>query len=337
MTCHDACEQLSAWVDEALTAEERARVDAHLTACADCRRELERLRKTVALLRAVEPAHAPAGFVDRVLAAARPEPWPRRLLRRLVAPLPAPLPIGAAAAMLVAVAAVYLVERTPDLQQAARPQASFPVAREVGSTAAPSPAPAAGARPAAPPARRKEQAPAKQEADRPPAPPAPLAKDAKVAEPASPPSPPGAKAAESLAAAPPPGTVAPEGRASELATRQEARPDAPEEKAKSAPVPGVHRFSARALVSVDVAGRLAVRDREAGARALADLVARLQGRQLARWPDPGTPGVELVEIVIPRAAYAEFTAELARLGQWVPEREALESPEYVRVVVRLTD
>ena len=120
MNCHDAREEFSDWVDEALTAEERARVDAHLAQCADCRKELERFRETVALLRRVERPRAPAGFVDRVLEAARPAPWRRRLLRRLFLPLSVKLPAEAAALLLVAGLAVYVFQRTPELQQAAR-------------------------------------------------------------------------------------------------------------------------------------------------------------------------------------------------------------------------
>jgi hypothetical protein len=113
MTCHDARERLSALMDDALGAEERGAVAEHLATCAECRRELERLRGTVALLRAVEPARAPVGFVDRVLAAARPEPWPRRLFRALLLPWPVKLPIEAAAIVLVAVGVVYVFRSTP--------------------------------------------------------------------------------------------------------------------------------------------------------------------------------------------------------------------------------
>ena len=112
MTCHDAREQLSALIDDALGAAERGAVEEHLATCAECRRELERLRDTVALLRAVEPARAPAGFVDRVLEAARPKPWPRRLFRALLLPWPVKLPIEAAAIVLVAVGVVYVFRST---------------------------------------------------------------------------------------------------------------------------------------------------------------------------------------------------------------------------------
>ena len=112
MTCHDAREQLSALIDDALGAAERGAVEEHLATCSECRRELERLRDTVALLRAVEPARAPAGFVDRVLEAARPKPWPRRLFRALLLPWPVKLPIEAAAIVLVAVGVVYVFRST---------------------------------------------------------------------------------------------------------------------------------------------------------------------------------------------------------------------------------
>src|SRR5262245_51869523 len=118
MTCHDAREQLSALIDDALGAEERSAVEAHLATCAECRRELDQLRRTVGLLRAVEPERAPAGFVDRVLEAARPEPWPRRLVRALLLPWPVKLPVEAAAIVLVAVGVVYVFRASLELHGA---------------------------------------------------------------------------------------------------------------------------------------------------------------------------------------------------------------------------
>ena len=127
MTCHDARELFSDLTDDVLTAAERASVDAHLAACADCRKELERFRATVGLLRRLERPRAPAAFVDRVLAAARPAPWYRQLLRRLFLPLTVKLPAEVAALLLVAGLAVFIFERTPDLQQAARQESPVPL------------------------------------------------------------------------------------------------------------------------------------------------------------------------------------------------------------------
>jgi len=149
MTCHDAREQLSALIDDALGAEERGAVEAHLATCAECRRELERLRDTVALLRAVEPARAPAGFVDRVLEAARPAPWPRRLVRALLLPWPVKLPVEAAAIVLVAVGVVYVFQATQGLQQARHLGSVQPVTTALDQ-AAPAPPSQDAAREAAP-------------------------------------------------------------------------------------------------------------------------------------------------------------------------------------------
>ena len=124
MSCHDAREWLSDLLDDALEAEARAQVDAHLAGCAECRRELDRLRATVSLLHAVERPQAPAGFVDRVLEAARPTPWHRRLLDWLAAVRLLRFPVEAAAVVLVASLAVYVFQGTPALRQAARPEES---------------------------------------------------------------------------------------------------------------------------------------------------------------------------------------------------------------------
>src|SRR6267142_122761 len=115
----------AAIADDALTPAERAALDAHLAGCAECRRELAAFGRTVALVRAIDPAHAPAGFVDRVLAAARPEPWPRWLARRLSTPWPT-LPLGAAALLLVAGLAVLLFRASPEQAQTARYQSVPP-------------------------------------------------------------------------------------------------------------------------------------------------------------------------------------------------------------------
>jgi Putative zinc-finger len=124
VTCHDVREQLSALLDDALSTPERAVLDAHLATCAECRRELEQLRGTVALLGRLGPVHAPAGFVDRVVTQVYRPSRTRRLLDALFRPLRVKLPLEAAAVLLVGVAALYVYERTPEVQQAARQKTS---------------------------------------------------------------------------------------------------------------------------------------------------------------------------------------------------------------------
>jgi putative zinc finger protein len=129
LTCTDIRELFSARIDDALSAEERARLDAHLATCAECPREWQSFERSVALVRGMEPARASVGFVDRVLAA-RPRPWYRRLGRSLLVPWPVKLPLEAAAIVLVAGLAILIVQGSPELQQAARapvtPPASMP-------------------------------------------------------------------------------------------------------------------------------------------------------------------------------------------------------------------
>lgn len=55
-------EQLSAYLDGELEAEERQRLEAHLMACADCQRELAELRQTRQLLRALPAPALPRSF-----------------------------------------------------------------------------------------------------------------------------------------------------------------------------------------------------------------------------------------------------------------------------------
>ena len=67
MTCRDARDWLSELLDDALEPDRRAEVEAHLASCTECRVELDRLRATIAAIRGLETARAPAGFVDRVV------------------------------------------------------------------------------------------------------------------------------------------------------------------------------------------------------------------------------------------------------------------------------
>ena len=120
MTCQDARDLFSARADDALSPVEQAHLQAHLATCAECEREWVRFERTVALVQAIEPAHAPAGFVDRVMGA-RARPWYARLARGLFVPWLVKLPVEAAAIVLVAGLAVMIFQRSPELQQASVP------------------------------------------------------------------------------------------------------------------------------------------------------------------------------------------------------------------------
>src|SRR5262249_23949692 len=132
MTCHEARELFWALVDEALEDHERSAVDAHLTGCGDCRRELDRFQRTVAFGQALPAERAPAGFVERVVARAQPEPWPARLLRGLFVPWATNLPLESVAIVLVGGLAVCVLQRTPEPQRERMRMAAPPPAEAPG-------------------------------------------------------------------------------------------------------------------------------------------------------------------------------------------------------------
>jgi hypothetical protein len=334
MTCHDVRELFSALIDEALDADERRTVEAHLATCAECRRELERFRATVALLHAVEPARAPAGFVDGVLAAARPTPWYRRLLSALFLPWPVKIPAEAAAIVLVAVGVVYLYRVTPELQQWDRMER------------APAPTELRRQLETAPPPSAVPERPRPATSDAPPASPSPRARaymeterlkddsprDADVQAPRTKSrvegkleATPGGTAARGQAYAPE--TAGPKAAPAAPAPT-ESRADAQAAKRRAAP-----RSGGASFVPPDVSGRLAVRDRDAAVRGLDELVTRLGAVVDRRVPGSEGP---IVEVSIAREAYAEFVRELARLGRWQPTREPAELPAQIRVVLRIS-
>ena len=367
MTCHDAREQFSALVDEALGADARTALDAHLAGCAECRRELEAFRHTVALVRGIEPARAPAGFVDRVLAATRPEPWPRRLARRLFLPWPVKLPLEAAALIIVGVLAVWLFQRMPEQQQMVRteapPAGTFrqesppqapparvpPTARETPpvrpmppaapeTRPEPSPPTAARAQDVQAPRVPTASAPSPSAAQAPPGPPAPARRtfDKRESEDALKPAPPREEGRSQ---------VAREGLRDQAAAperRKEAQ--APAAEAKRAQIQSataerdMDAGSRQALgfspspAPSQVAGRLAASDHERAERDLQALVAKHGGTIVWR---RGDGRVTLVDVEIRRDAYARFVADLGRLGRWTAEREAPELPETVRVQVQI--
>ena len=371
MTCHDAREQFSALIDDALAAAERAELDAHLATCGDCRRELQRFRDTVALVRAAAPVRAPAGFVDCVLEAARPVPWPQRLLRGLFVPWPVKLPMEAAAVVLVAVGVALVYRGSPELQQSARQEPAAPVVTQAPSVAPPeAPAPARendaprilyGARgdekareqdppreaekaKAAPRAqervegfakapepgaladKKRAEAPARSAPE-----PAPTARDAELQ-----------KATESQdRQAPVVGKLeAPASRAErQRAAKDDVRPGTTQQTELRADSLKAQRpasappSATSAFVPPDVSGQLAVSDRELALRSLAELVSRLGAAQTRRFDTSDGP---IIEIAVPRQAYAELNRGLAQLGRWQPSKEPSTLPATIRVVVRIT-
>ncbi|HEY3079899.1 MAG TPA: zf-HC2 domain-containing protein, partial [Chloroflexota bacterium] len=99
---------LSAYLDDQLDPDDRARVERHLAGCTDCQAELESLRRTVGMLRMVPPVAPPRSFLLPTSAApaARPGHYSPLYFQLRTA-------TAALAAMLVAVVAVNVVFNPP--------------------------------------------------------------------------------------------------------------------------------------------------------------------------------------------------------------------------------
>jgi anti-sigma factor RsiW len=102
---HLTIEELSAYVDNALAADERESSDAHLRDCAACQHELAELQQAVTLLRAVPNRAAPRSFHVSAQAAVTPAMPVRPEAPRRRAPIISPVWLrglsGVAAAFMV--------------------------------------------------------------------------------------------------------------------------------------------------------------------------------------------------------------------------------------------
>ena len=369
MTCHDARDLFSARIDEVLGHDETARLDAHLAGCADCRTEWARFERTVALVRGSEPAHAPAGFVDRVLEAARPVPWYRRVARGLFLPVGIKLPVEAAAILLVAGLAVMIFERSPEMQspemrspemrspemqESARhgdsrllmfekpPAADAPSVRPderpVASSDVPRPdvlakAPKLEREPDAAASRARESQGSKESATGPAAVESRLKRaDETLADRAArePPPPPASAPAE-------------HGRRDEALQARSGREEPPREapgQAKAAPPPAspsAARPAAQrtaAVVPPAVSARVVARDREGTLTAIRALIGRAGATELARRLEERA---DVVDVTVARDAYASFVRELGQLGTVTIERQPAELPATVTMSIRITD
>jgi anti-sigma factor RsiW len=75
-TCREVVELVTDYLDGALGAKARARVDAHLRGCESCAAYLEQLRTTIRIAGRLAPGAIPDATMSRLVAVFRS--WPRR-------------------------------------------------------------------------------------------------------------------------------------------------------------------------------------------------------------------------------------------------------------------
>jgi anti-sigma factor RsiW len=147
MNHDDMQEKLSAYMDDAVSTQERSAIEDHLACCAECREALEELRKTVAHLKNLEQVEPPVWMTQKVMAQVRSKAELRkRIWQKLFFPLHVKLPLEALAALFCVVIGYYVyqsVEPTMKLAEApVQNQRSMVLHQESAPAAPPSAEPA---------------------------------------------------------------------------------------------------------------------------------------------------------------------------------------------------
>jgi len=111
MTCKETQRLLPGFLDDALDADGKTAIEAHVAGCPHCRAALEALQKTATLLHDLSDVEPPPWFTQKVMASVRDEQKVldgRRIWDRLFRPWHIKIPIEALTAAMVAVVAVQV-------------------------------------------------------------------------------------------------------------------------------------------------------------------------------------------------------------------------------------
>ncbi len=124
MVCDKIQEQLSAYLDEALSPAEKGIIDEHLRSCPKCRKALADLEMTVSSIKGLDEIIPPPWLTQKIMTRVKAEAErnKRSLLQKLFYPLHVKLPLEAVGIFLVAITALYVFKSMePELKTAMAP------------------------------------------------------------------------------------------------------------------------------------------------------------------------------------------------------------------------
>jgi len=119
MGCDKIQEQLSAYLDDALSPAEKETIDNHLRSCLKCRKALADLEITVSSIKGLDEIIPPPWLTQKIMTSvkAEAERKKRSLLQKLFYPLHIKLPLEAVGIFLVAITALYVFKNMePELK-----------------------------------------------------------------------------------------------------------------------------------------------------------------------------------------------------------------------------
>ncbi len=143
MLCKDIEHKLSAYLEDALSPQEKGLIAEHLASCPRCSKSIESLKKTEKLVREMEKVEPPPWFTQRVMARVREEVQQKEgFFRKLFYPLHVKIPIQALTAVLIAVLAVQIyIVGEPEMKVIVAPPATVFEAGKEHAPAAPQKSP----------------------------------------------------------------------------------------------------------------------------------------------------------------------------------------------------
>lgn len=113
---------LSAYLDNAVSPDEKAEIEAHLARCVSCRGTLVDLERTVGHLKSLPEVEPPPWLTARIMAHVRDEAEPQpSFWRRIFLPLRVKLPLEALALVFLCVTGYYLARTNAPLVQLTAP------------------------------------------------------------------------------------------------------------------------------------------------------------------------------------------------------------------------
>ena len=173
--------KLSDFIDNAVSATEKAEIEAHLKSCTICSGALEELRKTVEQVRQIEEVEPPTWMTQKIMAKVRVEAEVKKSwYQQFFFPIAVKLPIQAVAVLFLAITAYYVYQNINPIEKYSEaPLAKFEAAKPAAPMLSPAPEPKMQGESALP--KKVPQAPQYKALDMKleygkPAPPAPLAR-----------------------------------------------------------------------------------------------------------------------------------------------------------------
>lgn len=124
MQCDKIQEQLSAYLEDALSPAEKGIIDDHLRACPKCRESLADLEMTISSIKGLDEIIPPPWLTQKVMTRVMAEAKlkKRSLLQKLFYPLHIKLPMEAVGIFLIAITALYVFKSMePELKNVAAP------------------------------------------------------------------------------------------------------------------------------------------------------------------------------------------------------------------------